>query len=461
MPTLSLYNSKTQLKEIFKPMDPQHVKMYVCGPTVYDYIHIGNARPVVVFDVLYRLLQALYPRVTYARNLTDVDDKIIDRAAEKNIEITALTREMIAAFHDHITALNVLAPDIEPKATDHIQDIIAMIERLVQNQAAYLAEGHVLFDVSQDKDYGRLSHRCLEDMKAGARIDVESYKRSVHDFVLWKPAAADEVGWQSPWGYGRPGWHIECSAMIQRVFQGPIDIHGGGIDLLFPHHENESAQSRCAHSYQDLATFWVHNGLLQVNSTKMSKSLGNFFTLNDKLKDMPGELIRLVLLSSHYRQPLDWTERRVHQCRQTLNRFYQAAEGYDATDGASDVSISDLDQIFGQALLDDLNTVSAVQRLQDMAQEVLVAKDEERAAVQKNFVKAASFMGFLTCSPDQWFHDLTGIDLTAEQIEQMILQRSEAKKLKDYQRADQIRTTLQAQGIALEDGVTGTKWRRI
>ena len=460
MADLYLYSSKSQEKQLFVPLDPQHIKMYVCGPTVYDYIHIGNARPVVVFDVLYRLLKSIYPRVTYARNLTDVDDKIIDRALERQIKINDLTAEMIEAFQSHVTALNALNPDVQPRATDHIQGMIQMIEQLIANDAAYQAESHVLFDVSQDDTYGALSHRCQDDMKAGARIDVGSYKRNPNDFVLWKPAGQGEVGWQSPWGYGRPGWHIECSAMIQHVFKGPIDIHGGGIDLLFPHHENENAQSRCALKYDNLAQYWVHNGLLQVDGTKMSKSLGNFYTLHDKLQEMPGELIRLVLLSSHYRQPLDWTEGRVHQSHQTLNKFYQAIEGFEENFEITN-EFEDLDSGFIKALLDDLNTVAAIQRLQDMAQEILATKGSDKKALQKKFIESARFLGFLNRKPKDWFHDLTGIDLTVETIEKLILERSEAKQQKDYQAADQIRDQLYAKGIALEDGALGTTWRRV
>ncbi|MAP24384.1 MAG: cysteine--tRNA ligase [Rickettsiales bacterium] len=460
MADLYLYSSKSQKKQLFVPLDPEHIKMYVCGPTVYDYIHIGNARPVVVFDVLYRVLRAIYPSVTYARNLTDVDDKIIDRALEKQVKINDLTAEMIEAFQSHVAALNSLNPDVQPRATDHIKDMIQMIERLIKNGAAYQAEGHVLFDVSQDDTYGDLSHRCLDDMKAGARVNVESYKRNPNDFVLWKPADSSDVGWDSPWGYGRPGWHIECSAMIQHVFKGPIDIHGGGIDLLFPHHENENAQSRCALKYDNLAQYWVHNGLLQVEGTKMSKSLGNFYTLHEKLQEMPGELIRLILLSSHYRQPLDWTENRVHQSRQTLNKFYQAVEGCEE-DFEVAARFENLDSDFAKALLDDLNTVAAIQRLQDMAQEILVTKGSHKKEMQKKFIASARFLGFLDLKPEDWFHDLTGIDLTVEQIQEKIQARSEAKQQKDYQAADQIRNQLQAQGIALEDGANGTAWRRV
>ncbi len=455
---LTLYNSKTRAKEPFQPLDSQHVKFYVCGPTVYNHIHIGNARPIVVFDVLYRVLKHTFPKVTYARNITDVDDKII-QAAEKNKEsIQSLTQRMAADFKEHIQHLNVLMPDVQPKATDHIKNMIDMIELLIQRGAAYEKDGHVLFDVSKDASYGSLSGRTLEDMQAGARIDVESYKKGAYDFVLWKPALETEVGWESPWGYGRPGWHIECSAMIRQVLGETIDIHGGGIDLLFPHHENESAQSRCALSTKELARYWMHNGLLRINSEKMAKSTGNFFTLHEKLQELPGELIRYILLSAHYRQPLDWMEERVHQCRQALNKFYQALDGFQPEDVDLEAPV---DEGVLDALNDDLNTPAALNRLHELANAALKEKDQtKKRDLQARLKASGAFLGFFSKSVQAWFQNTHGLEMPVCDIEAFISKRAQAKLEKDFKQADAIRQHLLENGIVLEDKSEGTTWRR-
>ncbi len=335
---LQLYNSLTHGKQPFEPIDSRNVRMYVCGPTVYDYAHIGNARAVVVFDLLYRVLRHEYGagHVKYVRNITDVEDKIIDAARANGEPIEALTRRTADIFHADMAALGNLPPDVEPRATEHIPQMIAMIERLIASGHAYAAQGHALFRVASYKDYGKLSRRSRKEMIAGARVEVAPYKEDPGDFVLWKPSAPDQPGWDSPWGRGRPGWHIECSAMSETHLGAHFDIHGGGVDLVFPHHENEVAQSVCAHGGEQFVNFWVHNGFLSVDSTKMSKSLGNFVTAHEVLKEWPGEVVRLALLSSHYRDPLDWTEERLQQARRRLDRWYRALADCPRTIGGSE-----------------------------------------------------------------------------------------------------------------------------
>jgi cysteinyl-tRNA synthetase len=348
---LKLYNTASRTKEDFVPLDPDHVRMYVCGPTVYDRAHIGNARPVVVFDVLYRLLRATYKRVTYSRNITDVDDKIINAAHERNIPIDRLTKETTDAYHEDMDALGALRPDVEPRATEHIPQMIAMIQCLIERGNAYVADGHVLFKVTSMADYGRLANRDRREMIAGARVEVAPYKEDPADFVLWKPSDADQPGWDSPWGRGRPGWHIECSAMSETHLGESFDIHGGGLDLIFPHHENEIAQSTCAHGGKIFARYWVHNGYLTVNGEKMSKSLGNFFTVRDLLDQAPGEAIRFYMMGTHYRQPLDWTLDGLCSARAGLDRFYGALRDVSDIEAGPDDA---LPETVRDALEDDL-----------------------------------------------------------------------------------------------------------
>ncbi len=453
---LVLFNTLSRTKETFTPLDPAHVGMYVCGPTVYDRAHLGNARPVVVFDVLYRLLKTQYPKVTYVRNITDVDDKINARAKESNEPISALTARTTALFHEDMGALGALPPDIEPRATDHIAAMIAMIEQLIAGGYAYEAEGHVLFSVPSMPDYGRLSRRSQKEMLAGARVEVAPYKRDAADFVLWKPSDDDLPGWDSPWGRGRPGWHIECSAMSGRYLGKTFDIHGGGQDLVFPHHENEIAQSVCANS-APFARYWVHNGHLMVNGEKMSKSLGNFFTVHEILEKAPGEAIRYCMLSSHYHQPFDWTDEGLKQARQSLDRLYTALRSV-ADIPAEDAHLLPSD--VRDALEDDLNTPLALACLHEYATALNKATQvDEKARLKGALLAAGSVLGILSVTPETWFKG-AGDDAEGAAIEALIEERLAARKAKNFARADEIRSDLAARGILLEDGPGGTTWKR-
>ncbi|KAA5606065.1 cysteine--tRNA ligase [Roseospira marina] len=458
-PTLSIQDTLSRTKTPFVPLDPAHVRMYVCGPTVYDRAHIGNARPVLVFDVLFRLLRQLYPRVTYARNITDVDDKINARAKASGRTIGEITAETTRQFHADMAALNALPPTVEPRATAHIGQMIAMIERLVASGHAYEAEGHVLFAVGQMGDYGRLSGRSHDEMIAGARVEVAPYKRDPADFVLWKPSTDDLPGWDSPWGRGRPGWHIECSAMSAEHLGPSFDIHGGGLDLIFPHHENEIAQSTCAHGKGTFARYWMHNGFLMVEGQKMAKSLGNFITVHELLDRAPGEAIRLCMLSTHYHQPLDWTEVGLRQAKTALDRLYTAVRG------AADVTVegepTPSDALM-DALCDDLNTPRAIALLHETAGALNKATDPtERARLKGELLGGGALLGFLGLDPDAWFQGDSPADgLSAAAIEGLIAERKAARQAKDFARADAIRDELTAQGIVLEDGPQGTTWKR-
>ncbi|HEY1930581.1 MAG TPA: cysteine--tRNA ligase [Acetobacteraceae bacterium] len=447
MHALHLHNSLTRRKQEFRPIDPQRVRMYVCGATVYDLVHVGNARPEVVYDVLARLLRRLYPHVTYVRNITDVEDKINARARELHEPISALTARTIADYHADMAALGSLPPDVEPRATEHVPEMIAMIEALIAGGHAYAAEGHVLFAVKTYPAYGHLSGRTPDELLAGARVDVAPYKRDPGDFVLWKPSPPELPGWDSPWGRGRPGWHIECSAMSWRYLGEDFDIHGGGTDLLFPHHENESAQSCCAFAGSHFAHYWVHNGMLVVNGEKMSKSLGNFITLRDALAKAPGEAIRLLLLRTHYRALLDFSDTALSEARRELDRFYRALERYPAVD-AGEVPPAVMD-----ALCDDLNTPLALSAMHALADRAL-AGDFEAA---RGLRAAGEIMGLLGADPAVWFRG--GIDDVAA-IEAAIAERLAARKGRDFARADAIRAELAGKGIVLEDGAQGTTWRR-
>jgi cysteinyl-tRNA synthetase len=461
MTDLTLYNSATRTKERFQPIDPAHVRLYVCGPTVYDRAHIGNARPVVVFDVLVRLLRRLYPRVTYVRNITDVDDKIMAAARERGEPIEAVTERTLRWFHEDMAALGALPPDVEPRATETIAEMIALIERLIANGHAYAADGHVLFHVPSYPRYGALSNRTPDEMEAGARVEVAPYKKSPSDFVLWKPSTADQPGWDSPWGRGRPGWHIECSAMSWRHLGEEFDIHGGGLDLIFPHHENELAQSVCAFPGTRFARVWMHNGMLLVGGEKMSKSLGNFVTVEEVLKHGPwaGEAFRLLLLKTHYRMPLDYSEAALAEARRELDRFYRAKERAERIE---DVEISiDMDEEdrFTAALCDDLNTHLALSVLHDQASKILGAKsDREAAEWGGTFLGNARLLGIAKEVPSRWFRGDASVETRA--IENAIAARLAARKARDFATADRIRAELLAQGIVLEDTPQGTTWRR-
>ena len=441
--SLVVYNTLSREKETFAPLDPDHVRLYVCGPTVYDYVHIGNARPVVVFDVLYRLLKRRYPRVTYVRNITDIDDRIMVRAADNRESIEALTTRTADAYQSDMRRLGALPPDAEPRATQYVGEMVAMIERLVANGHAYAAEGHVLFSVPSMADYGRLSRRSRDELVAGARVEVAPYKKDPADFVLWKPSAADQPGWASPWGRGRPGWHIECSAMSGKLLGETFDIHAGGLDLIFPHHENEIAQSRCAFGHPRMATYWMHNGFLNISGEKMSKSLGNFFTVHELLDQYPGEAIRLLLLSAHYRQPLDFTHEGLVQAKATLDRWYGALRGRDLEAATA------VPQSVEDALSDDLNTplaISAIHRLDDPA----ALRAGGRA------------LGLLQEDAEAWFRwTPAGTSGPSEaEIEAAIADRQAARKAKDFKESDRIRDELKAKGVILEDGPKGTTWKR-
>jgi cysteinyl-tRNA synthetase len=447
MPELYLHNSATRRKELFVPLDPQHVRMYVCGPTVYDLVHVGNARPVVVYDVLARLLRRLYPRVTYVRNITDVEDKINARAYELGEPIEALTGRTIADYHADVAALGALPPDVEPRATQHIADIITIIERLIATGHAYAAEGHVLFSVPSFPAYGALSGRSPDELLAGARVDVAPYKRDAGDFVLWKPSTPDLPGWDSPWGRGRPGWHIECSAMSWRHLGENFDIHGGGTDLIFPHHENEVAQSVCAFPGSHFARYWVHNGMLLVNGEKMAKSLGNFTTLRDVLAKVPGEVVRLLLLRTHYRSTPDYSDAAVTEAKRELDRFYRALERHPG------LVAGEPPETVMAALCDDLNTPLVLSVMHGLADAAL----QGDGAAAGGLRAAGDLLGLLQIAPGEWFRG--GVD--AAGVEAAIAERLAARKRRDFARADVIRADLAAQGIVLEDKSDGsTVWRK-
>ena len=454
---LVLYNTLTRRKDPFQPLKPDHVGMYVCGPTVYDRAHIGNARPVIVFDVLYRLLRRLYPAVTYVRNITDVDDKINARSKQSGEPIAVITERTTRMFHEDIAALNALPPTIEPRATAHIAQMIAMIERLIAKGFAYAAEGHVLFSVPSMSDYGRLSRRSQDEMIAGARVEVAPYKKDAADFVLWKPSSPDLPGWDSPWGRGRPGWHIECSAMSLEHLGGTFDIHGGGQDLVFPHHENEIAQSTCANG-APFARVWMHNGYLMVEGEKMSKSLGNFFTVRELLDQAPGEAIRLAMLSTHYHQPFDWTADGLKQARTALDRMYQALKG------AADIVAEGRDAPPVEmlaALKDDLNTPLAISHLHELAGALNKAAPADRARAKGALLAGGDLLGVLQQDPEAWFKgDVGEGGLTEAAIEALIAARAAARKARDFAEADRIRKDLADQGVILEDNAQGTGWKR-
>ncbi|GAB3036632.1 MULTISPECIES: cysteine--tRNA ligase [Oleiagrimonas] len=453
---IRLHNTLTRRVEPFQPLHPDQVTMYLCGPTVYNYVHIGNARGPVVFDVLVRLLRRHYPKVVFARNITDVDDKINAAARNAGVPIAEITDRYAAAYREDMARLGVTAPDIEPHATAHMPQIIAMIERLIADGHAYAAEGHVLFDVSSYAEYGALSGRSTEEMIAGARVEVAPYKRNPADFVLWKPSSDDLPGWDSPWGRGRPGWHIECSAMSAAHLGETIDIHAGGVDLTFPHHENEIAQSTCAHGGAVFARWWLHNGMLTFGGRKMSKSLGNVLELHTLLDQHPPEALRLLLLKGHYRQPLDWTDEALEQSVRTLDGWYGVLR--DLADVQTDEVVQPIPEAIEQALCDDLNTPIALAELSALADRARKAEgDEARKAAKSALLGAGAALGLLLQPAEEWFRQ--GADtVDAEQVEALIAARNEARAGKDWARADAIRDQLAAMGVSIEDGADGTRW---
>jgi cysteinyl-tRNA synthetase len=445
-------------KEVFEPLVPNTVTMYVCGPTVYNLAHIGNARPVVVFDTLFRLLETHYDTVIYARNITDVDDKIIAAAKAGQRSIESVTDEFTSKYREDMAELNALPPTLEPHATHNIQPMIELTRTLIEKGHAYESQGHVLFAVESMADYGKLSGRVLDDMLAGARVEVADYKRHPGDFVLWKPAADEDPGWDSPWGRGRPGWHLECSAMIREHLGETIDIHGGGRDLIFPHHENEIAQSRCAHG-GDYVRYWMHNAFLDFDGEKMSKSLGNFHTVRDLLTKYRGEVLRFALLSAHYRSPLNFSPELLDQAETTLGSLYSTLR--EVRDIELDVEVPLVDEPFYQALNDDLNTPVAIAEIHSLAGQLHKASAGEKPALKARILAAGNLLGILEQDPEAWLQGGVGEDaISGDAIEALVDERHQAKLDKNYGRADEIRQELLDQGVVLEDSREGTQWRR-
>ena len=454
---LRLYNSLTRRAEAFAPLDPARVTMYVCGPTVYNYVHIGNARPPVVFGVLADLLRRRYGSVVYARNITDVDDKINNAAAELGVPIGTITTKYTAAYQQEMAALGCATPDVQPHATGHIPHIVAMIERLIASGHAYAAEDHVLFSVKSYPEYGHLSRRDPEDMLAGARVEVAPYKRDPGDFVLWKPSGPELPGWDSPWGRGRPGWHIECSAMSEAHLGETIDIHAGGVDLQFPHHENEVAQSTCAHGGKVFARYWLHNGMLNFGGAKMSKSIGNVSRVHDLLAQHPAEALRYALLSAQYRQPLEWSEGLIQQSISTLDRLYGTLRDLGDLPPPASPAIPDAVEA---ALCDDLNTPAALAEIARIAGEARRATEPaERQRLKAELLGAGRALNLLQQDPAAWFARGAAGDDDAR-IQGLVDERNAAKKSKDFARADAIRKQLADEGILLEDTAAGVRWRR-
>ena len=456
--TIYLHDTLRAKKVAFEPLDPGHVTMYLCGPTVYNYAHIGNARPAVVFDLLARLLRRSY-KLTFARNITDVDDKINAAAQESGKSIDDITERFIKAYNEDMAVLGVLPPDIEPRATRHIDEMVEMIGGLVDKGFAYEAEGHVVFDVHSDENYGQLSKRNLREMIAGSRVEVAPYKKSPHDFVLWKPSTPELPGWDSPWGRGRPGWHIECSAMAGKHLGRTIDIHAGGQDLVFPHHENELAQSSCAHDGEIFARYWLHNGFLSIEQEKMSKSLGNVLLVHELIKTTPGEAIRLALLSAHYRQPLDWSGETIESAKRMLDRLYGSVRGVEVS--GDDRSKSEPPAAVIAALEDDLNTPKAMAEMFDLVKSLNKTTDAgERSILAASLFAAGGLVGLLQSDPEDWFTSSTDSELSDSDIESLIADRNRARADKDFTNADAIRDELAAKGVSIEDGPRGTRWRR-
>ena len=460
MTTLKLHNTLTGQKEAFVPVDPAHVRVYACGPTVYNYAHIGNGRMAVVFDQLVRVLRTLYPRVTYASNITDVEDKIMDAARQTGEPIDSITRKFEKIYNEDMAALGVVAPDVQPRATEHIAEMITQIEQLIARNHAYEAKGHVLFHVPSFPAYGKLSGRNRDEQIAGARVEVSPFKKDPADFVLWKPSTDDQVGWDSPWGRGRPGWHIECSAMAEKHLGLPFDIHGGGADLKFPHHENEIAQSCCAHGHtNDLSAFakyWIHNGFVTADGEKMSKSIGNIRLVHDLITTYPGEVLRLTLLSAHYRAPLSFGGDALDQARSTLDRYYRIL--LDLKD--IDVAAGDVPSSVMDALCDDLNTPQVIAELNALVRDVSSADMTKKKAIKAQLLAAGNLLGLLQQDPATWlgYGVQDGVDGAA--IEALLQERVDARKAKNFARADEIRKELTAMGIEIEDTPAGTKWRK-
>ena len=459
MTQIYLHNTLKHQKEEFKPIDANNVRMYVCGPTVYDKAHLGNAKTPVVYDVLYRLLCYVYGKnhVTYVSNITDVDDKILNKHKETGKPIREITEQTYNWYIEDMSKLNVLAPNYRPRATEYIQEMIKLIDLLLKNGHAYIAEKQVLFDVNSMPNYGFLSGRSMNEMLAGARIEVADYKKNPADFILWKPSEPDQPGWDSPWGYGRPGWHLECSAMSSKLLGNDFDIHGGGSDLIFPHHENECAQSCCAYPGTRFAHYWVHTGMLMINGVKMSKSLGNFYTVDEILAKYPAEALRLLFLTTHYHQPFNFTFEGLQQAKSTLDKFYNALLKH------AEISTVECtpSKKFIDALADDLNTPLALSYIHEIVNNLNKSSNTtEQSHLKSELLASAEMLGLLYNTPETWFKGNNNEDEDVE-IEAMINKRSEAKKNKDWNTADAIRNELKEKGIILEDGPTGTTWKKI
>jgi len=450
---IKLYNTLARKKQNFIPINSNRVTMYICGPTVYSYPHIGNARGPVIFDILAGLLKREYELI-YVRNITDLDDKIYEAAKSEQSDVSEITERYTKIYHQDISALGVKDPDIEPRATDHIKEMIEMIESLLAKGYAYENEGHVLFSVDSYSDYGSLSNRQHEDQIAGARVAIAAYKKNPRDFVLWKPSTPDLPGWESPWGVGRPGWHLECSTMAKKYLGETLDIHGGGSDLIFPHHENECAQSICSHKGKPFANFWVHHGMIDFNNTKMSKSEGNLLLIRDLLKEIPGEVVRMALISTHYRKPINWSNDLIKDSKKKLDRLYGAIRKIDIfhnTEPSNEVLL---------ALADDLNTPKALSALFNIVKLINNSEDPvERDKYASTLMASASLLGLMTMSADEWFKTTPNGVLTREEIEHLITQRERARKSKNFSESDRIRNDLLQKGVVIEDGPDGTEWR--
>ena len=461
MARLRLYNSLNNKKEEFLPIDPNHIRVYTCGPTVYNYAHIGNARPPIVSDILVRLLRYLYPRVTYVSNITDIDDKIINSAIEQDIPISELTKKYEKIYNDNLIELGVSPPDIQPRATDHIAEMIKQVEALIDNGHAYEAEGHVLYSVNTFSNYGSLSGRDKEEQIAGSRVEVAPYKKDPADFILWKPSNKDQPGWDSPWGFGRPGWHLECSAMSEKTLGVPFDIHSGGQDLIFPHHENEIAQCCGVHKKTNdtasYARYWIHNGMLKFDGDKMSKSLGNIRFINDLINDHKGETLRMVLLSTHYRQPLNWSSKTIEQAQKNLDRLYRSIRKVDASLDRNQVEPS---KYIIDALCDDLNTPEALGQLNILVNSLQDANEDQKVGIMSTIYSSATILGILKHAPDDWLGYSKASDgLDLDLIERLIEKRNNCRSERNFKRADEIRNELKSIGIDIEDTPDGTIWR--
>jgi cysteinyl-tRNA synthetase len=455
---MKIFNTHSGKKEEFAPLDPKHIKIYACGPTVYNYAHIGNARMAVVFDTLVRVLRDIYPKVTYVSNITDIDDKIIDAANEQKVPIEEITHKYTTIYNDDMSKLLVMAPDVQPKATEYIPEMIALIMDLIDKNHAYEKDGHVLFHVPSYENYGSLSKRNREEQIAGSRVEIAPFKKDPADFVLWKPSNDKQPGWDSPWGYGRPGWHTECSAMAEKTLGLPFDIHGGGRDLTFPHHENEIAQSCCSsadiNNPKSYVNYWMHNGFVTVNGEKMSKSLGNISLVKDLTDSNHGEVVRLALLSSHYRQALDWNEKIIHQSKKLLDKLYSLLNELKDVDPVSEIKMSDK---FISPLLDDLNTPGLIASLNKMAKDFNSISEDELPLFKSNLIRATNLIGVCQSNYEDWM-SAKNRNLDEEKINILISERLEAKKIKDFERADQIRQELLDMNIEIKDGPQGTEW---